>query len=120
MAVAIRRPSGVNSCGNPDLAVLRNIAPLSVIIEIFGADHIRGDVGMRAIFSHVSLLAPVVEIVGGRQVLLIRGELIRAGKYDGLIRLNRKCLASAGDFALTTVDCDDAGVAGFIDGDAIV
>jgi hypothetical protein len=44
MAIAIRSPIRGNSIRNPDMAILSIVAPRTVVVEIFIANHIRRDV----------------------------------------------------------------------------
>jgi hypothetical protein len=62
-------------------AILRNASPLAVIIEVFVADHVAGDVarGLGMLFAIVTGNAPLVKSVRALGASHIERQRIRAG-----------------------------------------
>src|SRR5258708_37802657 len=62
VAVAIRRPSNYGNVREPDRAVFRNLAPATVIGEVFIADHGSGNVAARhrMFFAIIALAAHTI------------------------------------------------------------
>src|SRR5207302_974049 len=85
-AVAIRRPSHDRGTGRPYVTVVRRVAPLAVVVEIFVADRLARHVLRRArvIPAAVARGAPVLPVVRPRRVAdVVAGRV--AARDDGLV-----------------------------------
>src|SRR6266436_2491736 len=123
VAVAIGRPADDSRVWKPNRAVLGHLAPASVFVEIFIANHVGRDIagGFRVILAAVTVTAPVVEVVIViAESLNVGVELVDSGKRAGFSRMNGVSGTAAGDFALTVADNDEGGIAGFVDVDFVV
>src|SRR5205823_2270285 len=69
-AVAVRRPSHDRGTGRPYVTVVRRVAPLAVVVEIFVADRLARHVLRRArvVPAAVARGAPVLPVVRPRRV----------------------------------------------------
>src|SRR5579859_1512161 len=121
VAVAIGRPVNNGNVREPDRAVFRHLAPAAVVVEVFVADHVIGNVAARhrVLFAVIALATPAIEIVVALQIFYVRIQRIGAGENALLARMNRVGRAAAGHFARALGNVDNGGVAGFIDVDAI-
>src|SRR6266478_5110591 len=121
VAVAIRRPSNHGNVREPDRAVFRNLAPAAVIVEVFIADHVIGNVAARdcVFFAVIALAAPAIEIVVTIRALHVCIQRISSGENALVTGMNRVGRAAAGHFARAFGHIDNSCVAGFIDVDAI-
>src|SRR5690606_13430122 len=68
VAVAVRRPAGGDAAREPDMAVVADMTPAAVVVEVGIADQLAGDVlpRRRAQIAVVAGERPAVEVVGRR------------------------------------------------------
>ena len=66
MALVIRRPARGNAVGIPDMAVVRIVAPVAIVIQVFIADHVVRHILRRArlIVAVIAVVGPVIKLVG--------------------------------------------------------
>ena len=121
MAIAIRSPTHHGDMGEPDSAVVGNGTPAAVVIEVFVANHIFGNValGNGVIFAKVALVTPGIEIVFAGERFDVSVERINTGEDTLLTGMEGVGRAAAGDFTFAIADVNDGGVAGFVDVDAV-
>src|SRR5208283_4803643 len=121
VAVAIGGPANNRRMRKPNGAVVGNGAPATVLVQIFVADDIVGDVaaGNGVIFVEIALIAPAIEIIRIGKTLDVRIKSVRTGKEALLARVDGVSGAAAGDLALPIANANDGGVAGFVDIDAV-
>jgi hypothetical protein len=79
MAVAIRRPIRDHPIGNPHRAILGDIAPGAIGVQLVVADHFRGNISRHIVGAAIPLQAPIIEIIVGISVVEFRAQLIGAG-----------------------------------------
>jgi hypothetical protein len=70
LPITVRSPSRPHVTRYPHVSIVRRIAPASVLVEIAGSNHPRGNVlrRYRFVFVLVAYLAPVVEAIAPRGV----------------------------------------------------
>jgi len=101
VAVAIGGPADDGHMWKPNGAVVGNRAPAAVVVQIFVADDIVGDVAGSndVVFVEIALIAPVIEIIRIGNALDVRIESVRAGKGALLARVDGVSGATAVDFS---------------------
>jgi hypothetical protein len=69
----VRSPTDSYCSRHPNLAIFGIVAPLSVVVEIFVAHHLRRDISRRArpLVTMVPFLTPVVKVVAITPVELV-------------------------------------------------
>src|ERR1700752_3996752 len=79
---AVRSPANDGNVGEPHGAVLRHGAPTAVVVEIFVAGYIVGNIAASdaVIFVKVALIAPGIEVVGIRERHNIGVQRVRSGE----------------------------------------
>src|SRR5690348_9930627 len=116
IAPAIRRPADGNDARIPYCAVIRNLAPRAVIVQIVVAGNVAGNVlrGNGIVFLQVALLRPAIETVrfgrGADAVLNVLGSV----EFAAFARMNVVGLSACSDFAFATNHGDAAGIAIFV------
>ena len=92
MAVTVGGPANDGHMRKPNGAVVGNRAPAAVVVQIFVADDILGDVaaGNGVIFVEIALIAPVIEIIRIGKGLDVCIESVRTGK-ERLARPGERC-----------------------------
>src|SRR2546425_4752501 len=119
MSIPIRRPISSDPGRKPDRAIVRDVAPLPVVVEVFVARHLgRHVVGrLETILAAVPLEAPVVEIVVGRNLGDVVTQLVSTVKASFLPGHYGVGISTAGYFAAPLPDGDPglAAVAVYID-----
>jgi hypothetical protein len=110
--VRIRRPTGCD-CRSPDVAVVRSVAPGSVLVEIIGADNVGRNITGRfgVIEAVVAIACPLIEGVrGGRRMRVDchRRPIAEANLFVGE---NPDRRTVSGRFAFATPHGDDGLIA---------
>src|SRR5207302_4517817 len=112
VAVAIGSP--VHNCHvrEPNGPILRHLAPTTVVVKVFVANHVIGNVaaGDGMLFAVVALAAPAIEIVVAVSTFHISVQRIGAGEKSLLARMNGVGGATAGHFAGALGNIDNCGV----------
>src|SRR5258708_18141784 len=107
VTVVIRRPARNPCPREPNHSVFARIAPSAVVVEIFIADNVVGNItgGNRAVFVTVAVGGPVIKIVvTSAKTFHVRVELVGAGETAGLPALKVVCRAASGLFSLAIAD----------------
>src|SRR5665213_2318891 len=104
----------------PHVTVARVRLPLSVVIQVFIADHITRDISRDRLFigpARLALLAPAIEIIRGAGVCHRIGAVVAV--QPALAGDQRHgLLVTAGDLRLSSANVE-AGVAGAVDTEAV-
>src|SRR5260370_39784564 len=97
----------------PDSAVFGLGTPSAVVVEIFVANHVVGNIAAsrRMFRTKFSFTAPVIEIIFVGQRLDVSIKRIRTGEIPLFIRVNGGGRSTAGDFALALTHGDASSVA---------
>jgi hypothetical protein len=113
MSIAIRSPIRGDSVRNPHMAILPILAPRTMIIEIFVADHVRRNIPRRfePVFTPVAFHGPFLKVIGLRKRLLVVAHLIRSGEGVLLPGSGVISLATSSDFGRAAFDIHRARVA---------
>jgi hypothetical protein len=122
VAVVIRCPVRGFNAWVPHMSILRRIAPVSVVVQVFISDHILRDIlsRPRMFKSAVSVGAPRVKLVVIRaQILHIRIQLICSRKHRIVMAANGIRRAPTGNLPFTVANPDRRRIAAFINIDAI-
>jgi hypothetical protein len=118
----VRSPSGVDTVGEPDVAVSRIVAPVAVVIEVLVADDIGRKVvrGAGIIVAVIAGFGPCVEVIRTVKLFHIGVGLIRTAKCGALAAAQFVALASARGLAIAFANADDGVVSIAADFDAIM
>ena len=111
VALVIRRPACFNTVGVPDVAVVRIVAPVAIVIQILIADDIVGQILRRArvVITVIAAVRPVIKLIGSADINYIGVQRVCPAESASLSGVQRVGLAVAGRFAsalarmLTTV-----------------
>ncbi len=108
MAFVIGRPTGVDSIGEPDVPVVRIIAPVAIVVQILIADHIVREIlrRTREVVTVVATFGPGIEFVGAVKRLDVGIERVRSAERAGLSAAQIVALARANGLALARADAD--------------
>ena len=122
MAIAVWRPVCDGRARDPHVAISPSRTPRAVLVQVFVANHVAGNVtcGLGALFAAIAVTAPIIEIIVAGNRVDIGNKLVCAGKNSALVRVDRKCLASAGHFAFPRADRHNGGVPFLADIQAII
>jgi hypothetical protein len=118
----IRRPSGVDAIGKPNVAVGGVIAPVAVAVEVFVADDIRREVvrGRGIIVAVIAGFGPSVEVVRTVKLFHVGVKLVGTAECGALATAEFVALASARGFSIAFANADDGVVSIRADFDTIV
>jgi hypothetical protein len=113
MSVAIRSPIGRDAIWNPDVPILPIVAPRTVIVEIFVANHVRRNIPRRfkPVFTPVTFHSPFLKVIGLRERLLVIAHLIRSGEGVLLTGPSVVSLATRSYFSRAAFNVHRAGIA---------
>ncbi len=123
MAVMVGSPADNRYARKPDSAIVLRLTPAAVVVEVFIADDVRGDVasGHRVLDAAVALGTPVVKIIAGVVPRLnVSVDLVGASESADFARMDGVSGATAGDFSLASTDENYSGIAGFVDVDLVI
>src|SRR5690349_13992925 len=117
MAVAIWSPAHNRGVREPHRAVLGSVAPPSVVIQVFVADRIFGNVaaGNRMIFAAVTFIAPGIKVIVSLQPLDVRVQLVRTREVATFTLMEIERLAAPGHAAFAVAHLDISRIAGLVD-----
>jgi hypothetical protein len=93
----------------PDISVFWIGAPLAVVIEIFVAGHVDGNVlaAASAVFARIARLRPAIKVVWRLDIGHVIAELIGAGEGAFLSFLQTIRISGAGDFSFSAINGGD-------------
>jgi hypothetical protein len=122
MSGTVGRPAWCNPVGNPDISILRNVAPASVLIEVAGPNYAGSNVarGDGVVFPLIADLAPIIEAVGSGCGINLMRQRISVGEPGLLTFVHTNRLALAGGFALAFPHRDQGCVSVRIDVEAVL
>src|ERR1700737_3282847 len=117
MSVAVGSPASCDMRGKPHGAILRNASPLAVIVKIFVADDVAGNVtsGLGAFFAVITRTAPIVESIQTSGMSHIERQRIRAGDARAFTRVQMEVAAASVGLAFSFTHGDVRGLAVRID-----
>src|SRR5271155_3103528 len=103
ISIAVRRPARPRGGRPPDHAVVGNIGPVAILVEIFISGHVARNVVCRigTIFGLVAVLRPTIQsiLIGNVSGAVIHLIILAAGKFSELIRPHAIVVAPASGFA---------------------
>ena len=70
MPLVIRCPACGNPVGEPDVAVVRIVTPVAVVVEVFVPDNVVGDIPRRArlIVAAIAIVGPAIKLIASTDV----------------------------------------------------
>src|SRR5580704_16383844 len=106
ISVGVRRPVGSYAIRDPDIAVIRSVAPGSIGVEIFRSNHVRRNVlaGAGRIGAPVPALAPLIEAIRIRSGVGHVSQRISIGKTHLCVRLHAYCRTLSAGLAFASPD----------------
>ncbi len=106
VARMIRRPPGRHLVGKPDVAVVRIVAPVALIIQVVITDHIARHVlcGTRKIITVIAILGPVIEVIEARNRFDIGVKLVGSAERSSLPGVQIVALPAASGLAFANAD----------------
>jgi hypothetical protein len=122
MALVIRCPTLLNMIRVPDMAVVRIVPPVAVVVEIFVSDHITGEIPRRSgiIVTTIAAIAPGIKLVAAIYLFHVGIQGIGSAEGSSLSCMNPISLPIACCFALSVTRADDGVRAIFTRLDPIV
>jgi hypothetical protein len=110
--VRVRRPTGCDR-RSPDVAVIRSVAPGSVLVEVIRADNVRRNITGRlgVIEAVVAIACPLIEGIGGRRRMRVDCHRRPIGEANLFVGANPDCRAVPGRFAFATPHGNDSLIA---------
>lgn len=80
---AVGRPANFDGTGIPNMAVLGDVAPIAVVVQIVVTSHVARNVprGNCVIFLQVAVFGPTIQVVGSGRAIHCVVNLIYAGEF---------------------------------------
>ena len=108
MSVAVRCPSRRDTSGVPDMPVVRIVTPITVVIKVIVADHVRGHIlcSPRVVVATLARVSPVVKVVLATDLVHLCSQGIRAAESPTLARVHIIVLAITSRLTFTLSNGD--------------
>ena len=122
VTLLVGRPILRHMRGSPYRAVIAIHSPGAVLVEVFVARELRGNVTRRArtIFAQPPGVGPLIEIIPRGQIVNVIGNIVRAGDLNLRASIHEECLASSINPALPGAQRDGGEIPIGINGNAVV